>query len=75
MLHAFPNPFIDYFKIEVHSEKANYTVTDLSGKQVLIGTLNHGVQRINASSLAEGVYIFNLDSEEGRQIIKLVKKP
>ncbi|MFN4993336.1 MAG: T9SS type A sorting domain-containing protein [Bacteroidota bacterium] len=75
MLHAFPNPFIDYFKIEVHSANANYTVTDLSGKQVLIGTLNHGVQRINASSLAEGVYIFNLDSEEGRQIIKLVKKP
>lgn len=75
ILHAFPNPFNDYFNVEVHSANANYTVIDLSGKQVLVGTLNHGVQKINASSLAEGMYIFNLDSEEGRQIIKLVKKP
>jgi hypothetical protein len=75
MLYAFPNPFIDYFNIEVYSAEANYTVTDLSGKQVLSGMLNTGVQKINASSLAEGLYIFNLDSKEGRQVIKLVKKP
>lgn len=75
ILHAFPNPFNDYFNVEVYSADANYTVIDLSGKLVLSGTLTHGVQKINASSLAEGMYIFNLDSEEGRQIIKLVKKP
>ena len=65
---AFPNPANDVVTISVNtSGNANITVTDISGKVAMNTTviLENGNTKVNIDALEPGVYVFNLEMENG----------
>ena len=65
---AFPNPAIDVVTISIEAiGSANVTVTDVTGKLALTETvtLTNGNAKMNISSLEAGVYVFNVELENG----------
>lgn len=65
---AFPNPAVDVVTISIESNgSANVTVTDVTGKLALSETvsLTNGKTEMNISSLEAGVYVFNVELENG----------
>ncbi len=63
----YPNPANDGFSINIeNTEKLYYAVFDITGKQVLTGSLNATLTRVNTSSLADGVYVCKVFSADGK---------
>jgi len=65
-LHLGPNPADTFLNITAHA-KALFTITNLSGEQLLEGTVNTGNNRIVVEMLPAGSYI--LQSGEFREQI------
>ena len=65
----FPNPVADVlqFNFPFQAEKINYTITDISGRQVSKSIISNS--KIDVSSLSNGIYLLNLkiDSESYSQ--------
>ena len=76
-----PNPFRDKLTLRITSDQtsyANITITDLGGKVILRKRqfFNSGVNAIvltEASALASGVYMMQVNTQQGTQVIRLVK--
>ena len=65
---AYPNPAVDVVTISIESNgAANITATDVTGKLCLAKavTLVNGKAEINTSFLDAGVYVFNVELENG----------
>jgi hypothetical protein len=65
---AYPNPAVDVVTISIEANgSANVTVTDVTGKLALneVVTLTNGETEMNISSLEAGVYVFNIELENG----------
>lgn len=71
---VFPNPVVDVLNIEGASKVSSVQVFDLSGKIVSSHALNAVKNQVNLSKLAPGVYVVNIQTEEGIQSVKVVKK-
>ncbi len=75
---AFPNPANDNVSIAVNAEgNATVTVVDVTGKVALTTPVNfvNGNSKVNVSSLASGVYTFNVTFESGEvSTFNVVKK-
>ncbi len=76
---AYPNPTTGRTTISFTTEeKAKYTVrvTDLLGNVVMNEVVNAeagiNMKELNLSSVAKGLYLINLQSENGVQTIRLV---
>lgn len=60
--------------LEVNS-KSNFTIYDLNGKQVLASKLEYGIQSVDVSNFASGVYLINFVNEKGAtSSLKFIKK-
>ncbi len=69
-----PNPFLNDFNIETEESITNYSVFDISGKQI-IATSNKNELDNQATKLQAGMYVLNLVFENGQTSnSKLVKK-
>lgn len=67
-LEVSPNPVIDQLSIiSESSEQAHYIIFDITGKQVMAGTLNNST--INVSTFPSGIYIIRIDERS----VKFVK--
>ncbi len=66
-LRIFPNPTNGIFDINVPvtAQVAELRMTDLRGSVILTRSLTGGLQRVDASGIAPGVYIVELRSENG----------
>lgn len=65
---AFPNPAVDVVTIAIEANgSANVSVTDVTGKLALTQTVSlvNGKTEMNISSLEAGVYVFNVELENG----------
>jgi hypothetical protein len=63
--NIYPNPANDEFVISMENmEKMYYLVFDITGKQVLSGSLNSTTTRVNTSSLSEGLYVCKVFSAD-----------
>ncbi|KAA6303215.1 MAG: hypothetical protein EZS26_000592 [Candidatus Ordinivivax streblomastigis] len=67
-IRVYPNPFADYIVINTTTE-GQAVIYDLSGKAVLSATVKAGNNRINTSSLLQGVYLLR----QGLNTVKIVK--
>lgn len=66
---AYPNPANDEVNISLNAEgNAIVTVTDITGKVVLTKAvvLNNGKSHIDLSSIENGIYVFNVTTESGK---------
>jgi len=76
----YPIPVKDKIVMKLNSltqNVYNVAVTDMSGRAVLRATFSVDagttVKEINASSLKQGAYFVKIESNEGAQVIKIVK--
>lgn len=64
----YPNPANEF--LNVTAPKGNtYTITDMSGRQVAIGTVD--AEKIDISGLDNGAYFFTITSEDGKVSTKM----
>jgi hypothetical protein len=56
-LNVYPNPVTDNLYVVADSETINYTITDVTGRVMLMGEVKSG-ESLNVQSLNNGVYIF-----------------
>lgn len=71
---VYPNPVTDVVNIDASSKVNTVAVYDLSGKVVSTHTLNAVKNQINLGKLTSGVYMLKIDTENGTQTVKVVKK-
>ncbi|MCG3167888.1 MAG: hypothetical protein POELPBGB_03688 [Bacteroidia bacterium] len=63
----YPNPASNGFSIRTDTQdKLVYAVYDVTGKQVLTGSLNSTVTFVNSAALASGLYVCKVFSADGR---------
>jgi hypothetical protein len=65
---AYPNPAVDVVTVSIESNgPANITVTDITGKLCLTQTieLTNGKAEVKIASLEAGIYVFNVELENG----------
>jgi hypothetical protein len=70
---VFPNPASSTVEIKFSKETTGlYTLTDLAGKEILSGKLQGRSAAIDVSALPPGVYLLQLENEEGRSVHKIM---
>ena len=65
---AFPNPATDNVTIAVNGNgDAQLTVTDIAGKVAMVDAVNfnNGTTNVSLDALAPGLYVFNIEMENG----------
>lgn len=71
----FPNPVNEVLKVELPAfislQNASYTITDITGRKLLTGTLN--AAQIDVNSLVSGIYSLQIQTENGVINKKFVK--
>jgi len=73
-LNIYPNPSNGIFNIKSNIDKVNYKLYDILGKEVDNGILFVGNNSINISSENDGIYILNIESNNGTKTnLKLIK--
>lgn len=71
---VYPNPVVDVLNVEAGSKVKSISVFDVSGKAVSTHVLNAVKSQVDLTKLAPGVYIVNLETENGKQSVKVIKK-
>lgn len=63
----YPNPANNEFVIRLDKiSKLAYAVIDITGKEVISGSINETTTRINTSNLADGLYVCRVFSTDGK---------
>ena len=72
----YPNPFDDQLLVKTSFEgkKTEITITDVSGSVVFKEETDASMLKINSHSLAKGIYILTLRSEDFTESYKLIHK-
>ena len=70
---VYPNPFNNLFNINL-KETAKVTVTDITGKTIIVRQANSGTLQIQANNLAKGIYFVIIENNKGREVTKLIKE-
>lgn len=74
----YPNPATDILNIqseELFPDNTTAIIYDVAGKRVLNTVLqNSNFNKINVSNLSSGVYILQIDNQNGSQSLKFIKK-
>ena len=71
---VYPNPANSVITISsTNVDSYNLTVTDLTGKVVMTKSLNGIENSIDLSTLSTGAYLFELRSDKGKEVIKILK--
>ncbi|HEY4538530.1 MAG TPA: GEVED domain-containing protein [Faecalibacter sp.] len=73
-IKVYPNPVVDYLVVDSFSEAISISVIDITGRQVLSQNASSKVNRVNMSSLSAGTYIVTVESNDGVQSFKVIKK-
>ncbi len=64
---VYPNPASNGFSIRLEvNDKLLYAVFDVTGKQVLAGSVNNSVAFVNTALLADGLYVCKVFSADGK---------
>ncbi len=72
-IRIYPNPATDNVQI-ITTAKYPYIITDITGKQMLNGTLLQGDNNITIQSLPVGMYFLKLLDNNSRQVFKILKQ-
>ena len=73
-VEVYPNPSTDYFNVLIPGSiegKVRLELMDALGNLILSKNLVSGVSQIDASSLASGIYMLELSSDNGRSLTKI----
>jgi PKD repeat protein len=62
----YPNPATDHVNIESEYNMESVTVYNFAGQLILIEAVNSTTYRVNTSNFDAGIYLFQIETEEGR---------
>jgi hypothetical protein len=69
---VFPNPASSSVEISLGKESTGvYSLTDLTGKIIFTGKIQGRSAMIDVSTLPQGVYLLNIETEQGRSVHKV----
>lgn len=74
MLSYYSNPVGNRLSLESPYQIETLRVFDLMGKEVLHKTPNQQKLTLNTFTLAQGAYLLRVETPEGQQTVKLIKK-
>jgi len=72
MIELYPNPFLDFIKIEGVKENMTIELFDLNGRYLQLLVPNQGA--INLSGLENGVYLVKINTMDGSACRKIIKQ-
>lgn len=72
-VNIYPNPATDMLNVSGADGK-DYTILDITGKQVANGTFAGTKADVNISNLAAGSYIMHINTADGAEDLKFVKQ-
>lgn len=72
-IEVYPNPANNFVTISSQLDSYDLNVTDLTGKVVLQQSLSGIENSVDVSSLSSGVYLFNINSDNKKETIKVIK--
>jgi hypothetical protein len=75
-LFIYPNPVKNVLHINIPDLQTNITIAHLynsSGKMVYFGAMQNGINDIDMSKFAQGIYLLKLKNNSGIQNIKIIK--
>lgn len=72
-IEVYPNPTNNLVTISSELDSYDLSVTDLTGKVVLQQSLSGIENSVDVSSLTSGVYLFNINSDNKKETIKVIK--
>lgn len=61
----YPNPATDFFNINANTE-GQLNIIDLTGRNVMTATLQKGINRINISTLHQGMYLIRVTNKDNK---------
>jgi hypothetical protein len=76
-VNVYPNPAIDQIQIQITENKGAFTATvaDVTGKTWLTKTFQSGQENaVNIEALPKGVYLLQLQTENGTVVKRIVKQ-
>ena len=76
ILFVYPNPVKNVLYINIPDLQTNITIAHLynsSGKMIYSGEMQNGINDIDMSKFAQGIYLLKLKNNSGIQNIKLIK--
>jgi endonuclease I len=74
-ISVYPNPASDFINVSLaHSGVSTYYVSDISGRIVLKGNINHpsAVGSINVNSISNGIYFLQVVGQQKSSVVKIV---
>jgi uncharacterized protein (TIGR02145 family) len=73
---VYPNPSVDFITVEIQnlSSSYSYSLIDVTGKQVLSGTIDNSIYRIDLKKLSKGIYIFRASNNTNEIVKKIFVK-
>jgi len=74
VINIYPNPANNWITVETNSDSQVVTITDLQGKLILTKPISGYTNRLNLSSLNQGVYILEVRSDKFIRYKKLIVK-
>jgi predicted outer membrane repeat protein len=74
--NVFPNPFSSEFIIATKNVKEPYTyqISNSLGQVIHVGEINSEENKIGTESFSRGIYYLTINTEEEKEIFKLVKQ-
>jgi predicted outer membrane repeat protein len=74
--NVFPNPFSTEFIITTKNVKEPYTyqISNSLGQVIRVGEINSEENKISTESFSRGIYYLTINTEEEKEIFKLVKQ-
>lgn len=73
-LTVYPNPATDVLTISAKGLITGVTVTNMLGQTVMQQSSSSGTLQLNVSSLSEGAYMLQVQSEEKSASVKIIKR-
>lgn len=74
-INVFPNPVLEVLHLETTlSQNLDYSLFDISGKLILNGNAEKGLNKLNVKSIPQGVYFLNVKSSEKSGTFKILKQ-
>jgi hypothetical protein len=71
----YPNPTSGEFNIELNSTSVStIEVTDVTGRVITSATATQETVNVNLTNLANGIYYVKIQSENGTEVVKVVKQ-
>ncbi|MDD3079148.1 MAG: thiol protease/hemagglutinin PrtT [Paludibacter sp.] len=73
-LNIYPNPASDILNINTQQNMSKIKITDLSGRTLVYKNVSGTTTQVSVSTLNKGVYILNVETQNGNYTEKFIKK-